>query len=65
MAEHRAEEETEGPAVTQSEVLRKARVQQMLAVDGLAEGQCRWCGVYRLDGLPPILHRDDCEECGQ
>lgn len=60
MAEHQAEENPEGRAVTQSEEWAMARSQQILAVDGLAEGQCGYCGVYRLDGHSPILHRTWC-----
>jgi hypothetical protein len=39
---------------------RRARVQQMLAHDGLAEGQCPACGSYRLDGAPPGVHQPWC-----
>lgn len=62
MAEHRAEEETEGRAVTQSEEWAVARSQHLLAADGLAENQCPRCGAYRADGRVPILHREECSQ---
>lgn len=37
-----------------------SRQQQMLAVDGLAWGQCEECGSYALDGRPPVLHERGC-----
>lgn len=39
-----------------------ARHQQAFARIGEAENRCTGCGVYRLDGRPPILHREDCED---
>jgi hypothetical protein len=37
-----------------------ARYQQAFAKIGEAVNQCAGCGVFRLDGDPPILHREDC-----
>lgn len=37
-----------------------ARYQQAFAKIGEAHNQCPGCGVYRLDGNRPILHREDC-----
>jgi hypothetical protein len=59
MAESTAEAPDEGRApqeVTQSDGWAKARTQHLLAVGGMAEGQCGYCGSYRADGLPPTLH---------
>ena len=39
-----------------------ARYQQVFAKIGEAYNQCPGCGVFRLDGAPPILHREDCED---
>jgi hypothetical protein len=65
MAESTAEAPDEGRApqtVTESDQWAKARTQQLLAVDGLAESQCTECGVYRLDGARPILHKRECSD---
>ncbi len=35
--------------------------QQILAQTGNAAGQCKFCLSYRLDGTPPILHKEDCK----
>jgi hypothetical protein len=39
-------------------------VQQQLAAEGRAVGQCSSCGSYRLDGRPPILHDPGCPAYG-
>lgn len=39
-----------------------AQYQQAFARIGEAISQCPGCGVYRLDGRPPILHREDCPD---
>lgn len=39
-----------------------AQYQQAFAKIGEAVNQCVGCGVYRLDGDPPILHRADCPD---
>lgn len=65
MAESTAEAPDEGHAremVTDSEQWAKARSQQLLATDGLAEGQCPHCGSYRIDGMRPILHVAGCPD---
>ena len=36
--------------------------QQQAAQAGEADGQCRGCGAYALDGRPPTLHRHGCPE---
>ncbi len=36
--------------------------QQQRAGLGQADGQCRACGAYALDGRPPTLHRNGCPE---
>lgn len=39
-----------------------ARYQQEFAKIGEAINQCPGCGVFRLDGDPPILHHEHCED---
>lgn len=62
MADPPAEEETVRQPVTQSddEDWTIARVQSLFAADGLALNQCPYCGSFRTDGLPPVLHQPGC-----
>lgn len=50
--------------MTTAEELRLARQQHEAAPHGEAGGQCE-CGSYRLDGLPPVLHRSGCRYGGE
>lgn len=40
------------------------QLQHALAELGQADNQCTECGVYRVDGQPPLLHRNTCESSG-
>jgi hypothetical protein len=47
-----------------TDVVAKTLRQEELAKTGEAEGQCPFCGMFRSDGKPPILHRAACGEAG-
>lgn len=48
----------------ESEVPIAFQLQHALAELGQADNQCLECGSYRVDGMPPVLHRNTCESSG-
>ena len=45
-----------------AEQMMLAYEQQMLSRTKKAKNQCEGCGVFRLDALPPTVHRHGCAE---